>query len=39
MAGSVEIEWSQDALADQHHPSLAAQISRAIIDKTQLSRS
>jgi plasmid stabilization system protein ParE len=45
MAGSVEIEWSQDALADldrfaaflhQHHASLAAQIARAIIDKAQL---
>ena len=45
MAGSVEIEWSQDGLPDldrfaaflhQHHPTLAAQIARAIIDKAQL---
>ena len=45
MAGSVEIEWSRDALADldrfaaflhQRHPTLAAQIARAIIDKAQL---
>jgi plasmid stabilization system protein ParE len=45
MAEPVEIEWSQDALADlyrfaeflhRNYPSLAGRIARAIIDKAQL---
>ena len=45
MARSVEVEWSQDALADlerfaaflhQHHPRLAGIVAQAIIDKAQL---
>jgi toxin ParE1/3/4 len=45
MARPVEIEWSQDALADldrfadflsRHYPALSGQVARAIVDKAQL---
>jgi plasmid stabilization system protein ParE len=45
MAGSVDIEWSPDALADlerfaaflhEHHPQLAGIVAQAIIDKARV---